>query len=295
MHGARLDAVLKCIRERLAGTADSAPLDAELLLAHALAKPRSYLRAWPERTLSRAQAATLSALLDRRLAGEPLAYLLGRREFWSLELEISPGVLIPRADTETLVERALQLLPSDRPVRVADLGTGSGAIALAIAGERPLSGLVATDRAATALAIARRNATRLHLKNVEFRHGDWCAALGRQSFDLIVSNPPYIALHDPHLTQGDLPHEPIEALASGADGLDDIRAIIGCATQHLTAGGYLLLEHGHDQGAEIRALLQRAGYADVRTRCDLERRERISEGRSARSGTRATDAPTANH
>ena len=289
MSGARIDAALASARERLGGIAESPMLEAELLLAHVLDKPRTYLRAWPERLLAPEQQTQLDALLARRIAGEPLAYLLGRREFWSLDLEVAPGVLIPRADTETLVERALELIPPDSSARVADLGTGSGAIALAIAHDRQGAAVIATDRSSTALDLARRNAARLKLHNVDFRHGDWCAALGTEVFDLIVSNPPYIAADDPHLTQGDLPHEPAEALASGSDGLDDLRRIIDCARGHLRANGHLLLEHGRTQGEAVRALLHDAGFEAIRTHCDLENRERVSEGlHSDSADTRTT-------
>lgn len=278
MKESRIDAAVAEARERLAGVCDSPALDAEVLLAHVLDKPRTYLRAWPERTLDAEQADAFEALLARRAAGEPLAYVLGRREFWSLDLEVAPGVLIPRADTETLVERALELIPADQPARVADLGTGSGAIALAIAGERPLCTVVATDRSPTALDIARRNAERLNLRNVEFQQADWCSALGAERFDLIVSNPPYIASDDPHLAQGDLPHEPTEALTAGPDGLDDLRRIVDCTRNHLRPGGHLLLEHGYTQGETVHGFLRNAGFEAIRTHRDLEGRERISEG-----------------
>ncbi|WP_455384797.1 peptide chain release factor N(5)-glutamine methyltransferase [Acidihalobacter prosperus] len=292
MSGARIDAALASARQRLGGIAESPMLEAELLLAHVLDKPRTYLRAWPERRLDAERADTFEKLLSRRAAGEPLAYLLGHREFWSLDLEVAPGVLIPRADTETLVERALELIPADQAARVADLGTGSGAIALAIAHDRPRSAVVATDRSSTALDLARRNAARLKLHNVDFRHGDWCAALGTEDFDLIVSNPPYIAADDPHLEQGDLPHEPAEALASGSDGLEDLRRIVDCARGHLRTNGRLLLEHGRTQGEAVRALLHDAGFEAIRTHRDLEDRERVSEGLHSNSAdTRTTPSP----
>lgn len=278
MSGSRIDAALAEARARLAEVAESPSLEAELLLAHVLGQPRTYLRAWPERSLNANSQAELQALLARRANGEPLAYLLGRREFWSLELEVAPGVLIPRADTETLVERALELIPADRPSRIADLGTGSGAIALAIASERPLARVVASDCSSPALAIARRNAENLGLGNIEFRQGDWCDALGDQRFELIAANPPYIAAADPHLAQGDLPHEPIEALAAGIDGLDDLRRIIACAPAQLTPGGHLLLEHGYEQAAAVRQLLRAGGFDELATRRDWEARERVSEG-----------------
>lgn len=289
--GPRIDAALQATRERLAATA-AAALEAELLLAHVLDRPRTYLRAWPERRLTPEQQTRLDALLSRRTAGEPLAYLLGRREFWSLELEVAPGVLIPRADTETLVERALELISADRPARVADLGTGSGAIALAIAHERPRAIVIATDRSRAALELARHNARRLELRNVGFRLGDWCEALDTERFDLIVSNPPYIAADDPHLEQGDLPHEPLEALASGTEGLDDLRRISDCARRHLRPGGRLLLEHGHMQGEAVRRLLLCAGFAAIDTHRDLEGRERVSEGlHSDSADMRTTPSP----
>ncbi|MEJ2632517.1 MAG: peptide chain release factor N(5)-glutamine methyltransferase [Acidihalobacter sp.] len=288
MKDSRIDAAVAEARERLAGVCDSPALDAELLLAHVLDKPRTYLRAWPEHMLDADQTDAFEALLARRTAGEPLAYVLGRREFWSLDIEVAPGVLIPRADTETLVERALELIPADQPARVADLGTGSGAIALAIAGERPLCTVVATDRSPTALDIARRNAERLNLRNVEFQQADWCSALGAGHFDLIVSNPPYIATDDPHLAQGDLPHEPTEALTAGPDGLDDLRRIVDCTRNHLRPGGHLLLEHGYTQGEAVHGLLRNAGFEAIRTHRDLEGRERISEGLHSNSADMRT-------
>ncbi|GAP66110.1 (protein release factor)-glutamineN5-methyltransferase [Mizugakiibacter sediminis] len=229
--------------------------------------------------MDEAAQAVFAALLARRLAGEPVAYLVGRRGFWSLELEVTPATLIPRAETERLVELALARLPADAAARVADLGTGSGAIALAIARERPRARVVATDASAEALAVARRNAARLGLGNVVFAQGDWCAALGEaRDFDLIVSNPPYIAAGDPHLGEGDLRFEPAAALASGADGLDAIRRIVRDARAHLRPGGGLLFEHGYRQGAAVRALLAAAGYREVFSARDLEGRERVSGG-----------------
>ncbi|MGE4367798.1 peptide chain release factor N(5)-glutamine methyltransferase [Thermomonas sp.] len=255
------------------------PVDGELLLAEALGRSRSWLYAHPEAPVPAPARARFGALLARRQAGEPVAYLLGRQGFWSLELEVGPATLIPRPETERLVELALARLPAGQPLRVADLGTGSGAIALALARERPQARIVATDASAEALAVARRNAERLGLVQVEFRTGDWLAPLRGERFDLIVSNPPYIALGDPHLAQGDLRFEPPMALASGADGLDAIRVIVRDADRHLRPGGWLLLEHGWNQGAAVRALLEAAGFVEVATGRDLEGRERISLGR----------------
>lgn len=259
---------------------DEGARESELLLCLALGHDRAWLYAHGDDALDAEAAIRFHALLLRRAAGEPLAYIRGRREFWSLDLGVTPDVLIPRAETELLVELALQRLPNNVHVYIADLGTGSGAIALAIARERPQASVLATDASAKALAVARGNAERLGIANVEFAHGDWFAALGSRRFDLIVSNPPYIAAGDPHLDRGDLRHEPRAALVSGADGLDAIRAIVHGAPAHLRPGGWLLFEHGFDQGIPARALLEKAGSTDVFTALDLEQRERVSGGRT---------------
>lgn len=253
--------------------------EAELLLLDVLGRERSWLFAHATDPVDAATEAAFAQLLERRLTGEPVAYLLGRRGFWTLDLAVTPATLIPRPETERLVELALERLPPDRPLRVADLGTGSGAIALALASERPQAQVLATDMSADALAVAAANAQRHALGNVSVRLGPWYAPLAGERFDLIVTNPPYIAAGDPHLEQGDLRFEPPTALASGADGLDDIRLIIAGAPAHLTAGGWLLIEHGWDQGAPIRALLEQAGFTAVSTEVDLEQRDRVSLGR----------------
>lgn len=253
--------------------------DAELLLLHVLRQPRSWLFAHADDVPGMDVQTAFSALLERRAAGEPVAYLTGRRGFWSLDLEVTPATLIPRPETELLVELALRRLPPDVACRVADLGTGSGAIALAIASERQRTRVVATDASADALAVARRNAQHHAIGNVAFVHGDWLAPLAGQRFDLIVSNPPYIEAADPHLAQGDLRFEPAAALASGADGLDAIRRIVRDARTHLEPGGWLLFEHGWNQSAAVRALLADAGYTGVFTAQDLEQRDRVSGGR----------------
>ena len=263
---------------QLAAISESPRLDAEILLAAALERPRSYLHAWPERTLEPEPSSRFSAWLERRRAGEPVAYLLGRREFWSLELEVTPDTLIPRPETELLVELALARLPADWPITVADLGTGSGAIALALAVERPLARIVATDRSPTALIVARRNAERLEIRNVEFREGDWCAPLGDERFDLITTNPPYVAAADPRWRQGELRFEPPVALVSGADGLDALRAIIAQAPDVLKSGGWLLLEHGYDQGEAVPALLRERGFDAVSDHRDAAGLSRTSSG-----------------
>lgn len=253
-------------------------VEAEVLLLHALGKPRSWLFAHAEDKPSADEQAACATLVARRAAGEPVAYITGRRGFWSLELEVTPATLIPRAETELLVELALTRLPQGVPCALADLGTGSGAVALALAQERPHARVVATDCSAEALAVARRNAQRLGIHNVSFVHGDWFAPLADQRFDLVVSNPPYIAAADAHLAQGDLRFEPLTALASGTDGLQAIRTIVATARAQLAGGGWLLFEHGWRQGAAARELLQAAGYADVFTAQDLEQRDRVSGG-----------------
>ncbi|TAL89222.1 MAG: peptide chain release factor N(5)-glutamine methyltransferase [Rhodanobacter sp.] len=253
--------------------------DAELLLLHVLQQSRSWLFMHANDTLDAHVQMTYEALLARREAGEPVAYITGRRGFWTLELEVTPATLIPRPETELLVELALQRLPPDFSGSVADLGTGSGAIALAIARERPRAQIVATDASAAALAVARRNARRHAIGNVGFAHGDWLAPLVGRRFDLIVANPPYIEAADPHLAQGDLRFEPATALASGNDGLDDIRRIVDGALGHLDTAGWLLFEHGWKQGDAAQGLLLDAGYVDVFTAPDLEQRDRVSGGR----------------
>ena len=256
-----------------------ARLDAELLMAHVLGKPRTWLYAFGDSALSAAQQAAFEGLVARRTAGEPVAYLTGRRGFWTLDLKVTPDTLIPRPETELLVELALARLPSDSAAEVLDLGTGSGAVALAIASERPQARVTAVDASPGALTVARANAEAYGLRNVEFRHGDWYAPVADARFRLIASNPPYIEAADPHLAQGDLRFEPYSALASGGDGLDDIRAIVAGAPRHLLPGGWLLLEHGWNQGAAVRALLTDAGFADVATARDLEGRDRVTIGR----------------
>lgn len=272
------------IRQLLADAAGQLPgvegrHEVELLLLHVLGRERSWLFAHATDAVEPATEAAFAQLLQRRIQGEPVAYLLGRRGFWTLDLTVSPATLIPRPETERLVELALERLPEDRPLQVADLGTGSGAIALALASERPLAQVLATDMSPQALAVAAENAGRHELVNVRFEHGSWYAALGHERFDLIATNPPYIAADDPHLAQGDLRFEPATALASGADGLDDIRVIIEGAPARLVEGGWLLIEHGWDQGPAIRALLEQAGFVEVSTALDLEHRDRVSLGR----------------
>lgn len=267
----RIDAALRQAREHIDA------VDAELLFAHVLGKPRSWLFAHGDEVVDVDTERRFVALLERRIAGEPVAYLTGRRGFWRFDLQVTPATLVPRPETELLVELALARMPANQPLRVADLGTGSGAIALALAFERRHAQVVATDASAAALAIAEANARELSLANIEFRLGEWCEPLRGERFALIASNPPYITDDDPHLAA--LRFEPRTALASGADGLDDIRRIVAQAPSHLAPHGWLLLEHGHDQGAAVGALLQHAGFIDIETVVDLEQRDRVTLGR----------------
>jgi release factor glutamine methyltransferase len=259
------------------GASGRAPaLDAELLLAYVLGVSRAHLSAHPERPLEPDGAAHFMRLLRRRAGGEPVAYLTGKREFWSLELTVTDAVLIPRPESELLVERALALL-STGAASLADLGTGSGALALALARERPEWQLVATDVSAAALELARGNAGTLGLRNVEFRLGDWFQALpASQRFDLLLSNPPYVAADDPALEA--LRHEPRVALTPGGDGFAALRHLAGGAAAHLRSGGWLLLEHGATQGAQVRAELVLNGFRHVRSHPDLAGHERVTEG-----------------
>jgi release factor glutamine methyltransferase len=269
----RIDQLLHGARPRLE------PGEADLLLAHVLERPRTWLFTHGDSEADDAVVERFEAMVRRREQGEPVAYLVGQRGFWRFDLQVDPSTLIPRPETERLVELALAHLPEERDLRIADLGTGSGAIALALAFERPRARVVATDASASALDVARGNARTLRLDNVEFRHGDWLAPLRGERFALIASNPPYIALDDPHLREGDLRFEPASALSSGSDGLDAIRAIVAGAPSHLQPDGWLLLEHGWDQGVAVRALLTAVGFTDVATQRDLEERDRVSFGR----------------
>ncbi|MDQ5908334.1 MAG: Release factor glutamine methyltransferase [Pseudomonadota bacterium] len=271
--------ILVTATQQLAEVSASPRLDAELLLAAALDRPRSYLHTWPERVLEPEPAARFAAWLNRRGAGEPVAYLLGWREFWSLELEVTPDTLIPRPETELLVELALERLPPNQTVKVADLGTGSGAIALALAVERPQARIIATDQSLAALTVARRNAQRLNLAQVEFRQGDWCNPLAGECFDLIVANPPYVAVTDSRWQEGALCFEPSTALIAGEEGLDALRTIIAAAPDYLEPGGWLLLEHGYDQGESVPELLREQGFIEVSDHRDMAGLRRSSCGR----------------
>jgi release factor glutamine methyltransferase len=247
-------------------------------LAAALSTERTALYAHSERLVDHTAWQHYREMLDARLAGRPIAHLTGQREFWSLSLRVNEFTLIPRPETEHLVEAALIHSPPETALLIADLGTGSGAIACALARERPHARIVATDVCTHALAMASENARALGLDNIEFRQGDWFAALQPLCCDLIVSNPPYIRADDPCLTNAPLSFEPYQALCGGADGLDDIRTLVSGAHRHLKPGGRLLLEHGADQGAAIRELLTQHGFTEITTLKDLSGHDRVTEG-----------------
>jgi len=258
------------------GTIDKT--DARMLLQHALNLSHAMLIAHPGHELSAEQARHFAELWERRAQGEPIAYLTGEREFYSLDFKVTPAVLIPRPETELLVDLALGCLPVDRTVNMLDLGTGSGAIALAIARHRPLARIFAVDASRDALAVARSNAEKLNIHNVRIMQGDWFDRLAGERFDLIVSNPPYVANGDPHLRQGDLRFEPSMALTDGGDGLGCLRSIIGSAPAHLAAGGVLMVEHGYDQAFICGQLLKDAGFTKIFSCPDLAGIVRVSGG-----------------
>ncbi len=258
---------------------DSARLDVELLLARVLEKDRSYLFTWPEKTLTEEQQAEFEALFSRRLTGEPIAHILGEREFWSLPLSVDASTLIPRPDTELLVELALGLLPQG-PASIVDLGTGTGAIALALASENTHWNIVALDQSSAACALAESNRSRLGFDKVQVRQSDWFSAIEQNSkfFDLIVSNPPYIDKDDHHLSEGDVRFEPLSALVAEESGLADIKHITACAPRFLNDGGWLLFEHGYQQAESVRNILMSSGFESVRSEKDLNGNGRATLG-----------------
>ncbi|KPK37533.1 MAG: hypothetical protein AMJ69_11185 [Gammaproteobacteria bacterium SG8_47] len=257
---------------------EAARFEAELLLGHVLGRDRAHLRAWGERVLSDAEHDRFRALIKRRVNGEPMAYIMGEKEFWSLRLRVSPATLIPRAETELLVEQALARIPVDAQWCLADLGTGTGAIALALAKERPRCRIIAIDASAAALDVAQTNVQAQGPDNVELRLGIWFDSLTEHYCDVIVSNPPYIREGDIHLEQGDVRFEPRSALVAGKDGLDALRIIIAAAPAYLRAGGWLLVEHGYDQADEVAALFRASGFSMVAGYTDLGGQARITAG-----------------
>jgi release factor glutamine methyltransferase len=286
--------------------AATARIEVQCLLQHVLQAPRSYLLAHPEQALDEVRLGDYDSLLQRRLRGEPVAYILGEREFFGLSFKVTPDTLIPRPETELLVELSLQCMPPPQPsdgttshstrlpnyasqvagypdgrgrIRVLDLGTGSGAIAISIAHGRPDADVVAVDTSEAALLVARENARRLGIANTRFLRSDWFSGLAGQRYNLIVSNPPYVAAGDEHLSRGDARFEPVSALASGADGLDDIRRIVALAGNFLEQDAWLLLEHGYDQAGKVRSILQQHGFAGVMSAKDIAGIERVSGGK----------------
>ena len=259
--------------------ADSWRLDAELLLACAIGKPREYLFTWPDKELTEFELKEFTAYCDRRASGEPVAYILGKQAFWDFELLVNPSVLIPRPETELLVESAIELLELRHcaGANVLDLGTGSGAIALALAGHNKHWHLTAVDNSASALAVARENAQLLSIKNIEFRNTSWCDGLQAEGFDLVTANPPYVEKGDRHLTEGSLPFEPISALVAGDSGLADILAIATQAKRCLIKDSWLLIEHGFQQREAVRKILFEAGYEAIECLQDLAGRDRMTK------------------
>ncbi len=276
MH--RIIAVLTEAADTLALVSDSALLDAEVLLCQVLNKPRSHLRAWPDKPLQPEQLTAFRMLLEQRKKGMPIAYITGNREFWSRNFQVSPDVLIPRPDTELLIELSLKLIPANEPTRIIDLGTGSGIIAITLAAERPQAQLSATDFSLAALRIARLNADKHQINNIAFYHSDWFADIPDTKFNLIISNPPYIAEDDSHLQQGDVRFEPQTALCAAEQGLADIRIIADTARNYLEPCGHLLIEHGYNQQQQVQALFRDLHYDKVQTYKDLSGQPRVTYG-----------------
>jgi release factor glutamine methyltransferase len=270
-------------RHRLQATSPSPAVDASILLCHVLGCSPGHLIAWPDKQLSPHQAMQFEQILQQRLEGRPVAYITGEREFWSLSLKVTSDVLIPRPETETLVELVLEKFSSSPALTVADLGTGSGAIACALAVERPAWNIIATDSSGEALDIARHNASVHKLGNIRFVHGQWLEPLTGLDFDLIISNPPYIAIDDPHLAQGDVRFEPEAALASGKQGMDAIRHLAQQAGQRLKAGGWLIVEHGYDQQQLVYDCFLQGGFEDILQLTDLAGQPRVTAGRYGKS------------
>ncbi len=278
MHN--IKAVLTEAADTLKLVSDSALLDAEVLLCIALNEPRSHLRAWPDKHLQPEQHQAFRNLLVRRQQGTPIAYITGNREFWSRDFKVTPDVLIPRPDTELLIELSLKLIPADAPSKIIDLGTGSGVIAIILAAERPQAQISATDLSWAALNVAQLNADKHRINNIQFYQSDWFSGVPDTKFDLIVSNPPYIAEDDSHLQLGDVRFEPPTALCAAEQGLRDIKIIATAARNYLKPGGHLLLEHGYNQRQQVQNLFKDLHYDKVQTYTDLSGQPRATYGRS---------------
>lgn len=262
----------------LAASSDSPELDAEILLCLILEKNRSYLRSWPKKQLHAQQRLQFKALLKQRQQGTPIAYMTGQREFWSREFRVSPDVLIPRPDTELLIELSLPLIPKDKSCKVIDLGTGSGVIAVTLATERPYAQLIATDLSSAALKIAKQNAEHYHCRNIRFLQSNWFSEVSENAFDVVISNPPYIDSDDEHLQQGDVRFEPKTALIADNQGLSDIEIIADKARRYLKPAGHLLIEHGYNQAEQVQAIFNALAYDKVQSYRDLSGQLRVTYG-----------------
>lgn len=278
---ATVQSILSNAQEALAECSDSPRLDSEVLLGHVLGTNRAKIYANPDLPISKEQALEYQELVNGRVTGKPVSHLTGSREFWSMNLQVTPAVLVPRPETELLVEMALELLPAEEACTVLDLGTGTGAVAIAIGLERPEATVIATDRSTAALDVARKNLARHCPERVTLKEGNWYAAVKNQRFNIVVSNPPYVSTEETEQTDPELRFEPRHALYSGTDGLDDIRLLVDGAADHLEPGGWLLLEHGYDQAEAVTELLKHAGFIDIETRNDLSGHERVTGGRLA--------------
>ncbi len=279
-----IKSVLAKAARSLSEHTDSPVLDAEVLLCLALGKPRPYLRAWCDKGLEPDQLSSFRALIKQRQQGTPIAYLTGSREFWSRDFTVNPDVLIPRPDTELLIELSLKLIPADQPYTLIDLGTGSGIIAITLAAQCPNARVFATDISPAALAVAKLNAHKHQIGNIQFFQSDWFAAVPDTPFNLVISNPPYIAEDDIHLQQGDVRFEPQSALIAADQGLSDIKTIAGTARRHLNQGGHLLIEHGYNQQQAVQGIFKDSGYDEIQTYNDLSGQPRVTAGCSRTTG-----------
>jgi release factor glutamine methyltransferase len=273
-----IQSTLTAAYDALRHTSESAQLDTEILLCEVLEKNRAYLRTWPEQVLTQKQHDAFQLLLNKRSQGHPIAYITGQKEFWSRNFTVNQHVLVPRPETELLVELALDLLPDNKPGVVLDLGTGSGAIGLTVAAERPTTLVIATDNSQQALEVAKTNALQHKIDNIQFQLSHWFKQLDSQQFNLVLSNPPYIGAGDPHLSQGDVRFEPENALIAKQNGLQDIFEIAEAARQHLFPGGYLLVEHGYNQKQPVQSIFQKLNYTNINSYCDLAEQPRVMMG-----------------
>lgn len=270
--------LLQNATRKLSTTSSTAQLDAEVLLCHCLGKNRSYLRTWPDKQITHEQLTAYRTCIEKRRLGMPVAYLTGEREFWSRNFNVSPDVLIPRPDSELLIELSLAHIPPNLAARIIDLGTGSGILAVTLAAERPNSEVIATDISAKAIKMARQNALKFNLDNIHFIESNWFDAVTQSNFDLVISNPPYIAAEDPHLLEGDLRFEPDTALVSADNGLKDIRILVEQAALHLKNNGVLLIEHGYQQQNAVQSIFEALNYRNICTHRDLSGLPRVTSG-----------------